>query len=73
MIYKNGKLILEVQNNMTELVDQIEKQVQRKIGAIRKGSQLIWLTVYNEIFGVFGSGVWLQDRPWKGDELWKNN
>ena len=73
MIYRNGKLILEVQNNLTEIIDQIEQKVQRKIGAIHKGSQLIWLTVYNEVFGCFGGGTWLQDRTWKSDELWKNN
>ena len=73
MIYRNGKLILEVQNNMTELVDQIEKQVQRKIGAIHKGSQLVWLTVYNAIRSCFGSGTWLSDRLWLEDQTWKNN
>ena len=73
MIYKNGKLILEVQNTITQLVDQIEQQVNRKIGAIYQGSKLVWLTVYNAIFGCFGSGIWMQDKPWKGDDLWKNN
>lgn len=71
MIYRNGKLVLEVQ--FAELADQIGQQVQRKIGAIHKGSQLVWMTVYNAIRSCFGSGSWLQDRLWLGDDTWKNN
>ena len=73
MIYRNGKLILEVQNNMTEIVNNIEQQVQRKIGAIYQGSKLIWLTVYNTVRSCFGSGTWLGDKLWLGDDTWKNN
>lgn len=73
MIYRNGKLILEVQNNIIEIVDQIEQQVQRKIGAIYQGSKLIWLTIYNAVRSCFGSGSWLGDKLWLGDDTWKNN
>ena len=71
MIYRNGKLITEVQNNIIELVDKIEKQVQRKIGAIHKGSQLVWMTVYNAVRSCFGAGYWRGDKPWDGSDAWK--
>lgn len=72
MIYKNGKLILEIQNDMTELVNSIEQKVQHKIGAIHKGSKLVWMTIYNAIKSCFGSGRWLIDKPWLDNETWKN-
>ena len=71
MIYRNGKLILEVQ--LAELANQVGQQIQRKIGAIHKGANLVWLTVYNAIKSCFGSGTWLGDKLWIGDDIWKNN
>lgn len=73
MIYRNGKLVLEIQQNIKELVDQIEEKVERKIGAVYKGTQLVWLTVYDAIRSCFGSGTWISDRPWLQDDTWKNN
>lgn len=73
MIYRNGKLILQVQKDILELVDQVQQRIQKNIGAIYKGSQLVWLTVYDAVRSCFGSGTWLQDRPWLKDDSWKNN
>lgn len=73
MIYKNGNLVLQVSEDVLEMVDKVQKHVQKKIGAIYRGTQLIWLTVYDAIKSCFGSGTWLGDKPWLGDESWKNN
>ena len=73
MIYKNGHIILEIQKDVLELVDKVEEQVQKKIGAIYKGTQLVWLSVYNAIRSCFGSGIWLKDKPWLNGDSWRNN
>lgn len=73
MIYRNGKLITEVQKSIFEILDLVEQQVDQKFGAIYKGSQLVWLTVYDAIKSCYGSGTWLQDKLWLDDDTWKNN
>ena len=73
MIYRNGKLITEVYQNIKEFIDQIQQLVQKDIGAIYKGSQLVWVTVYNAIKSCYGSGTWIQDKPWLDNDFWKNN
>lgn len=73
MIYKNKELIVKVQNNISQLVDQIEKITERNIGAIYKGSQLLWLTIYDIVKSCFGSGIWLPDKFWLDNDTWKNN
>ena len=73
MIYKNGKLILQVQKQITEVIDGVDTLVTKNIGAIYRGSQLVWRTVYNAIKSCFGSGTWLGDKPWLGDDTWENN
>ena len=71
MIYKNGKLILEVQQELLEILDKEQKRIHKDIGAIYKGSQLVWLTIYNVIRSCFGSGIWLKDKEWLKDDTWR--
>ncbi len=73
MIYRNGKLITEVHQNIRQLIDQVSQLTEQSIGAIYKGSQLIWVTIYNAVKSCFGSGTWLQDKPWLDNDFWKNN
>lgn len=71
MIFKGGKLILQVQKSITD--SKTGKSVQKNIGAIYQGTRLVWRTIYNAIKSCFGSGTWLGDKLWLGDDLWKNN
>lgn len=73
MIYRNGKLITEVHQNIRQLIDQVSQLTEQNIGAIYKGSQLVWVTIYNAVKSCFGSGTWLQDKPWLDNDFWKNN
>ena len=70
MIFRNGKLVLEAHK---EILNELQEQVQKRIGAIYKGSQLVWLTIYNTVKRCFGSGTWFGDKPWIGTDSWKNN
>lgn len=71
MIFKGGKLILQVQKTITDI--STGKSVQKNIGAIYQGTKLVWRTIYNAIRSCFGSGTWLGDKPWLGSDNWKNN
>lgn len=73
MIYRNGQLIQEIDQNLQQLINQVQQVTQRSIGAIYKGSQLVFLTIVNAIKSCYGSGTWIQDKPWLDDDYWKNN
>ena len=72
MIYRNGKLVSEINKNLSEFIDTIEQLTQRSIGVIYKGSQLVFLTVLNAIKSCYGSGSWLSDKNWLDNDYWKN-
>lgn len=72
MIYRNGLLVTTIQQNIKELINGVSKFTQKEIGAVYKGSQLVWLTVKSAIKSCFGSGTWIQDKPWLDDDYWKN-
>ena len=71
MIYKEGKLVLLIQKQITDVLTG--ESVQKNIGAIYKGTQLVWRTVYSAIKSCFGSGTWRPDKPWIGTDTWRNN
>ena len=71
MIYRGGKLVLEVEQNVQEIVDNVEQITQISIGARYKGTQLVWRTVYKAIKSCYSSGTWLGYKPWTRDDLWK--
>lgn len=73
MIYYNNQLITNINQSISELVNKVSKVTEQTIGAVYKGSQLVWLTVYNAIKSCFGSGTWIQDKPWLDSDYWKNN
>lgn len=41
----------------------------KPIQAMYKGIHLIW----QGIRSCFGSGMWINEKPWLNDEGWKNN
>lgn len=70
MIIRNGKLVLE---SHKQILNAVQERTQQRIGAIYKGANLIWLTIYNAVKSCFGSGTWMGDKPWLGADSWKNN
>lgn len=55
MIFKEGKEISAVYIG------------QKAMQAVYHGAVLVWQAVRS----CFGSGVWIEDKPWLDDEAWK--
>ncbi len=56
MIYKDGKEIVSIFKD------------SRTISAVYKGSKLVWQAIRS----CFGSGFWVNVKPWLNNEGWKN-
>lgn len=41
----------------------------RPLAAVYHGLRLVWIAVRS----CFGSGVWIDEKPWIDDEFWKDN
>ena len=70
MILQGGKLIIQIQKQITDVLTG--ESVQKNIGAIYQGTKLVWRTVYNAIKSCFGSGTWLDNKPWIDSDSWKD-
>ena len=47
----------------------IAKIGSKTVSVIRYGAMLVWQSVRS----CFGSGMWIQGKPWIGEEAWKND
>lgn len=41
----------------------------RVIQAVYQGARLVWQLIRS----CYGTGIWLQERPWIDTDLWKND
>lgn len=57
MIYINGKEVSFIYYG------------KKAISSVMKGSHLVWQAVRS----CFGSGRWVNEKPWIDSEAWKNN
>jgi hypothetical protein len=57
MIYKGKNEIVSI------------KKGKKVIQIIYKGALVIWQAIRS----CFGSGFWVNEKPWYNDESWKNN
>ena len=63
MIYQNGTL-----NEATGIYAVKNGRLLSATAAYR-GTRLFWTGIRS----CYGTGVWLQDRPWLDNDTWKNN
>jgi len=63
MIYKEGKGSLADRRKMSGVGRWMV------VREIYRGNRLVW----GGASSCFGSGVWLADKPWVDNSIWKNN
>ena len=63
MIYKPGTRF------PTTGIYVIYNGVLRALTVIHKGTRLIWQMIRS----CYVTGVWIPDRPWLDNDMWKNN
>ena len=56
MIYKDGKEIVAITG------------LGHEISEVRKGIDIVWQAIRS----CYGSGAWINDRPWLEDDPWKD-
>lgn len=56
-----------LRHNQHEIVVRIINS--RPIQAVYHGLRLVWLAVRS----CFGSGIWVDEKPWLDEEMWKDN
>ena len=56
MIYHKGKKISAIHHK------------NKVISAVYKGAKLVWQSIRS----CFGSGFWVNEKPWMNDEGWRN-
>lgn len=57
MIIKNGKEVVEIYHGINTCIE------------IYLGKRLIWQISRS----CFGSGYWINEKPWLNEDVWKNN
>jgi hypothetical protein len=57
MIVRNGKEIVELYRGATPIVEMYRGKV----------------LVYQAVRSCFGSGYWINEKPWINEDVWKNN
>ena len=68
MIFKGNKEITTI-NSSNKIGDNSEIYKSIPIQAIYRGM----VTLYQAVRSCFGSGMWVNTKPWVNDEAWKNN
>lgn len=57
MIIKNGKEVVEIYHGINTCIE------------VYLGKRLIWQISRS----CFGSGYWINEKPWLNEDVWKNN
>ena len=67
MIYKEGT------RTPTTGIYSIYNGVLRVITAVYKGTTQGARLIWQMIRSCYGTGIWMPERPWLDNDMWKNN